>query len=79
MKLHGSASAGTNDSVGNFSRKMTVVSSGSSILSTMTKLFRRALETPGGGKDDLAPARADVVRVERRAVMEFHAWRILNV
>ena len=49
MKFHGSASAGKNESVANFSRNMTVVWSGSSILSTMTKLFRRALQTPGGG------------------------------
>src|SRR3984893_3731583 len=49
MKVKGSARAGTNAFVANFSRKTTVVGSGASTLSTIVYQLWRGLSTPCGG------------------------------
>ena len=52
---------------------MTVVGSGASTLSTMMKLFWRALVTPCGGKTIFCQLAATSCGGQRRAVMEFDA------
>src|ERR1700759_1246099 len=79
MKPYGSASAGMNDRVANFSLKITVVSSGSSILSTMMKLFCRGLDTPGGGLTTLRQVAATSCAVNGDPSWNLTPCRILNV
>jgi hypothetical protein len=68
-----------NDNVANFSRKITVVSSGSSILSTMTKLFWRALDIPLGGLMILRQLVATSCAVSGVPSWNLTPSRILNV
>src|SRR5215470_15413095 len=79
MKANGSASAGRNASVAYFRRNTTVVGSGASTLSTITKYLSRALDTPSGGWAMYCQFTATSAAVSGVPSWNFTPWRILKV